>query len=343
MIMRFLFAVTALVALVVTAISGWFLVPYLRKLKIGQSINEIGPTWHGTKQGTPTMGGMMFVLGIIAAIASAYFAVEFGTDSMIIELSGKNIIDVTLSVAVAVAFGLIGFLDDYIKVVQKRNLGLLARFKILLQFAVTGLYLFGLYMNGSLSTALFLPFVGHFEMSYFFYIFAFLLIIGIVNAVNLTDGIDGLAGSVTVIVMLGYVAISIMVYQFATGVVASATAGALVGFLIWNFYPAKVFMGDTGSMFLGGMVATLAFCVGRPEILFLIGFLYMLEALSVILQVTWFKITKRIYGEGRRIFKMSPIHHHFEMKGMSEVKVVILFTSIAFIGVFAALMYIAVY
>ncbi len=343
MIMRFLFALTAVVALVATALSGYFFVPFLRRIKYGQTINDIGPTWHSGKQGTPTIGGLMFVVGIVVAVLSAYFTVQFGADSLFVELSMPNIIDVAIAMAATVAFGAIGFIDDYIKVALKRNLGLMARFKILLQFVVTGLFLYALYVNGSLSTALFMPFVGYVELSYFFYIFAFLLIIGIVNAVNLTDGLDGLATSVTVLVMLGYVALAIVVQQFATGIVASAVAGALVGFLLWNFYPAKVFMGDTGSMFLGGAVATLAFCIGRPEVLFLLGIVYMLEAASVIIQVTWFKITKRIYGEGRRVFKMSPIHHHFEMVGLSEIRIVILFCFLALTGVLAAILYIMVY
>ncbi len=343
MIIRYLLVVTAILSLGVTALSGYFFIPFLKKVKYGQTIKEIGPTWHSGKQGTPTMGGLMFVLGIVGALVVAYITIHYGAESMFLELSEQNLINVGISFMATLCFGAIGFIDDYIKVALKRNLGLVAGLKIIMQFAVAALYMLGLHMNNSLHTEIMIPYVGVIDLSYFFYIFAFLLIIGIVNAVNLTDGIDGLASAVTFIVMIGYVAIAIMVYQFATGIFAAAVAGAMVGFLFWNFYPAKVFMGDTGSMFLGGAVATLAFCIGRPEILFLIGLLYMIEAASVIFQTTYFKITKRIYGEGRRIFRMSPIHHHFEMLGLSEIKIVVLFCFVALTGTLAAILYVVIY
>ncbi len=343
MLMRYLLLLTAIISLAVTGISGYFFIPFLKKVKYGQTIKEIGPTWHSDKQGTPTMGGLMFVLGIIVSLAVAGFTIYYGAESIFLELSMQNILDVAVALGASVGFGLIGFIDDYIKVALKRNLGLVAGIKIILQFAVTSLFLYGLYLNNSLHTTIMLPYFGVVDLSYFFYLIAFLLIIGIVNAVNLTDGIDGLAPSVTFIVMMGYVAISILVYQFATGLFAASVAGAMVGFLLWNFYPAKVFMGDTGSMFLGGAVATVAFCIGRPEILFLIGLLYMLEAASVIIQVGYFKLTKRIYGEGKRIFRMSPIHHHFEMLGLTEIKIVALFCFVALTGTLAAILYIILY
>ncbi len=343
MLMRYLLLLTAVISLGVTGISGYFFIPYLRKVKYGQTIKEIGPTWHSGKQGTPTMGGLMFVLGIVLSLVAAGFTIFHGAESLFLELSMKNIITVAISFGATVGFGLIGFIDDYIKVAMKRNLGLVAGLKIIMQFTVTAFFLYGLHINDSLRTTIMIPYFGVVDLSYFFYIIAFLLIIGIVNAVNLTDGIDGLAPAVTFIVMMGYVAISILVYQFATGLFAAAVAGGMVGFLLWNFYPAKVFMGDTGSMFLGGAVATLAFCIGRPEILFLIGLLYMIEAASVILQVGYFKLTKRIYGKGRRIFRMSPIHHHFEMLGLTEIKIVALFCFIALTGTLAAILYIIIY
>ncbi len=343
MIMRYLLLVTAIISLAVTGISGYFCIPFLRKIKYGQTIKEIGPTWHSGKQGTPTMGGLMFVLGIIIALAVAASTIYFGADSLFLELSMQNIINVAIAFGGALGFGAIGFIDDYIKVALKRNLGLVAGLKIILQFAVATLFMYGLYLNDSLHTTIMIPYFGVVDLSYFFYLIAFLLIIGIVNAVNLTDGIDGLAPSVTFIVMIGYVAISILVYQFATALFTAAVAGGMVGFLLWNFYPAKVFMGDTGSMFLGGAVATTAFCIGRPEILFMIGLLYMIEAASVMIQVGYFKITKRIYGKGKRIFRMSPIHHHFEMLGLTEVKIVALFCFVALTGTLAAILYIVIY
>ncbi len=343
MIIRYLLVVTAILSLAITALSGFFVIPFLKRINFGQTIKEVGPTWHSGKQGTPTMGGMMFVLGVAISLVIAYITVYYGAESMFMELTEQNLINVGISLVATLCFGAIGFIDDYIKVALKRNLGLVAGLKIIMQFAVAALFMYGLHLNNSLHTELMIPYIGVIDLSYFFYIFAFLLIIGIVNAVNLTDGVDGLASAVTFIVMLGYVAIAIIVYQFATGIFAAAVAGGMVGFLFWNFYPAKVFMGDTGSMFLGGAVATLAFCIGRPEILFLIGLLYMIEAASVIIQTTYFKITKRIYGEGRRIFRMSPIHHHFEMMGLSEIKIVALFCFVALTGTLAAILYIVIY
>ncbi len=343
MIIRYLLLVTAILSLAVTALSGYFFIPFLKKVKYGQTIKEIGPTWHSGKQGTPTMGGLMFVLGVIVSVIVAYITIHYGANSLFVELSMPNMINVGISIVATLCFGAIGFIDDYIKVALKRNLGLVAGVKIILQFTVAGVYMYCLHLNNSLHTEIMIPYVGVIDLSYFFYIFAFLLIIGIVNAVNLTDGIDGLASAVTFITMIGYVAISILVSQFASGIFAASIAGAMVGFLFWNFYPAKVFMGDTGSMFLGGAVATLAFCIGRPEILFLIGLLYMIEAASVIFQTGYFKITKRIYGEGRRIFRMSPIHHHFEMMGLSEIKIVVLFCFVALTGTLAAILYVVIY
>ena len=233
-----------------------------------------------------------------------------------------------IGVLTAYAFGLVGFVDDYIKVVKKRNLGLMARYKIVAQVLITGAYLSSLYLNGTLSTIVTLPLLGAVDFGWFFYVLSFLLIIGMVNAVNLTDGIDGLASSVTFVVMMGFMFIASLLGNTTMALFAAAVAGGCAGFLAWNFYPAKTFMGDTGSMFLGGTVVAVAYGIGRPELLLFMGVIYLIEAFSVMLQVTYFKLT-----HGKRIFKMSPIHHHFEMCGWSEVKIVSVFSFITLVGV----------
>ncbi|MEG2769759.1 MAG: phospho-N-acetylmuramoyl-pentapeptide-transferase [Oscillospiraceae bacterium] len=321
--------------MLITAGTGFALVPWLKKLKYGQTIKEIGPTWHKGKEGTPTMGGLMFVIGSLIAVAAAYtfMLTQVGKGEM--PGMGNEVQNLFIMILTSLAFGFVGFVDDFIKVVKQRNLGLMARYKIIMQVLITAIFLGALYLNGTLSTIMNIPFFGAVDVGFFFYPFSFLLIIAMVNAVNLTDGIDGLASSVTFVVALGFVVLSSLMGYFVIALFAAAIAGGCAGFLSWNFHPAKVFMGDTGSMFLGGAVVVLAYCIGRPEILFLIGIVYVCEAASVILQVSFFKITK-----GKRIFKMSPIHHHFEMCGWSEEKIVITFSFTALIGVILSCMYV---
>ena len=225
----------------------------------------------------------------------------------------------------ATCFGFIGFLDDYIKVVKKQNLGLKARQKMILQFVVCIVYLLTLYLAGDTSTIVMLPFIGAVDFGFFYYPLAILVIIYGVNAVNLTDGIDGLAASVTFVISLAFVVICGMLNLLGMSLFAASLAGALLGFLFYNFHPAKVFMGDTGSMFLGGAVIAFSVGIARPFIFFIVGFIYVAEALSVVLQVISFKTT------GKRIFKMSPIHHHFEMSNWSEWKIVGVFSLVTFI------------
>ena len=321
---------TAAVAFVVTALAGKLLIPFLHKLHFGQSIREDGPTWHKSKQGTPTMGGIMFILGSVAAALIGY-AVFALTDSGLTDpLEQMQFFG---GIVMAMLFGLIGFFDDYIKVVKKRNLGLTAWQKILGQVMVTALYLTALYIAGDRSTIINVPFLGQWDLGFFYYPILGILIIGIVNSVNLTDGIDGLCGSITFIVAVFFMVVSTIAGQYGMKILATALAAACIGFLVYNLHPAKVFMGDTGSLFLGGMVVALGFGMNMEFILFFAGFVYCCESLSVILQVISFKTT------GKRIFRMSPIHHHFELGGMSENKIVVLFSSIALImciiGVFA--------
>ncbi len=327
--------VAAGVALLVTALAGIFAVPFLRKLKFGQTINEEGPVWHKGKGGTPTMGGIMMVVGTLLGLVLAYpllQGVSTDADPMASSL-------VILGLFTSLAFGFVGFVDDYLKVVRKKNLGLRAREKLVMQFLIAISFLVSLYFMDRLSTVVRLPFVGAVDFGFFFYPLSILLIVGVVNAVNLTDGIDGLATLVTLWVMCGYGLLLTLFARFQLSLWAAALAGALVGFLFWNFYPAKVFMGDTGSMFLGGSVAALGFCMGRPDILVILSLLYIVEAVSVMIQVSWFKYTKKKYGAGRRIFKMTPLHHHFEMTGWSEVKIDIVFSLVTLFCVAIAYLY----
>lgn len=302
---------------------GKGLIPWLRALKAGQEIREDGPTWHNTKAGTPTMGGWMFIAGSFAASLAAGWGGMLRGDFRHLYIFGFALI-----------FGVIGFLDDFEKVVHHRNLGLTAIQKFLLQIAAAVAFLTLMRYEGLLSPNLYVPFF-HVQiiMSWPVYmVFAAFIIVGTVNAVNITDGIDGLAASVTVPVGLFFAAVAAWWPGLGQiGVFSGALVGALLGFLLYNFHPAKVFMGDTGSLFLGGTVAALAFACDMPLILLLVGFVYLCETMSDILQVGYFKLTR-----GKRLFKMAPLHHHFELSGWSEVKLVAVFTAVSALCCFAA-------
>ena len=322
----------AVIAFGVAALLGFVLIPMLKKLKFGQTIREDGPTWHKGKQGTPTMGGIMFIAGILAAVVVGYILLRVGSVG-----ERFNISDIRLwaGLFIAFAFGFVGFVDDYIKVVKKRNLGLKPKQKLVMQFLIAIAYLACIYLAGDHSTIIPIPFIGQLDLGLFYYPLMVLLIVGAVNAVNLTDGIDGLASSVTFVVGLAFVLICSILGLTNMGLMAVALAAGCLGFLVWNFHPAKVFMGDTGSMFLGGAVVALAFGVGNPIILAFVGIIYLVEAGSVVLQVISFKTT------GKRIFKMSPIHHHFEMSGWKENKIVFVFSLVTLL--FSALAIWSVY
>lgn len=319
---------TALCAFAITAVLGKFLIPFLHKLNFGQTILEIGPSWHKEKQGTPTMGGIMFIVGIsVVTTVSVLLYNAFGTQAVTVYQADptRNIIFVFTGLALALGHSAIGFIDDYIKVVKKRNLGLTAIQKLVLQFAVTIAYLACLGLLGYGGTTV-IPFVGTVDLGWFYYPIAAIVIVGVVNAVNLTDGIDGLDGSLTFFVSLFFMLIASLVGFMGVGFMSAAVAGGCLGFLVWNFHPAKVFMGDTGSLFLGGIVCALAFAVNMPILLLPLGIVYLCEMFSVMLQVSYFKLT-----HGKRLFKMSPIHHHFEMCGWSEVKIVSVFSLVTVI------------
>lgn len=324
----------AIISFGVTAALGILLIPFLHRLKFGQTILEIGPAWHKKKQGTPTMGGIMFIAGVTLAVVTVYFTVRLSGARVGAATSGGEGIRLFAGMMMALAYGAVGFLDDYIKVVKRRNLGLTARQKLLMQLIICAFYLTMLWLSGTRSTAVAIPFIGTLELGLLYYPLAFFIIVGFVNAVNLTDGIDGLASSVTVVYAVVMLAVAGILRFSTAGLLSAALAGGCLGFLVWNFHPAKVFMGDTGSMFLGGLVVALAFDVGLPLMLILTGIIYWCEAFSVILQVISYKTT------GKRIFKMSPIHHHFEMSGWGEVKIVIVFSAVALIGGVAAIMWV---
>ena len=304
--------IMAAVGAVLSGVIGYFLLPVLRALKAGQSIRELGPTWHNNKAGTPMMGGLMF---IFAAIICLLICVPTMTEYTVF-----------YALIPALCFGFIGFLDDFTKIKFKRNLGLTGWQKAALQMIVSVLYLYMLYKEGSLTCDLYIPFVNvtlaiH-PMVYIF--FAMFVMVGCVNAVNLTDGVDGLSSSVTIPVMLVFAAAAVAMGRFDLALLPASLFGGLIAYLFYNWHPAKVFMGDTGSLFLGGVVCALAFALDMPLILILVGFVYICETMSVILQVGYFKLT-----HGKRLFKMAPIHHHFEMCGWKEEKVVLVFAGVS--------------
>ena len=323
---RYMSIVAAVISFAISAALGKALIPWLHKLKYGQPIKEIGPTWHASKQGTPTMGGIMFIAGTVVA---ACIAIPLAG------IAGKRIVTVDLGVRVwgglimGVLYGIVGFADDYLKVVRHNNDGLSFWQKIFSQTAIAAAYLAGLAISGDkLRGATYIPFVdGPVELGIWFYIISLVMIVGFVNAVNLTDGIDGLCGSVTLFAAICFMISAVLVNVLEISILAAALAGGCLGFLIWNFHPAKVFMGDTGSLFLGGMFCALAYGIKMPILIPLVGIIYLCEAGSVILQRYYFKLT-----HGKRIFKMSPIHHHFELSGWSEVKIDTVFSIVTMIG-----------
>ncbi len=304
--------ITAAAGCILSGVIGYFLLPVLRALKAGQSVRDIGPTWHNNKAGTPLMGGLMFIFATIICL--------------LINIPTMENYTVFYVLVLALCFGLVGFLDDFCKVKFKRDLGLTAIQKAMLQMAVSAIYLYLLYRSGVMTSNLYIPFVNttiyiH-PIAYIF--FAMFVMVGCVNAVNLTDGIDGLSSSVTIPVMVFFGAVAFTRQQYDLALLPAVLVGGLIAYLFFNWHPAKVFMGDTGSLFLGGVVCALAFALDMPLILILVGFVYIMETLSVILQVGYFKLT-----HGKRLFKMSPIHHHFEMCGWKEERIVLTFAGVS--------------
>lgn len=327
--------IAAIVAFGVTALSGYYVIPFLRKLKFGQTILDIGPNWHKDKQGTPTMGGIMMIGGFVVSLIVCFLYAVIFKKSFALELKdGYRITVMVAGVLLALCMAAIGFMDDYIKVVKKRNLGLTARQKTFLQLLISAAYLSTLALAGMKTTTI--PFIGDIDISrgfgLIFWPIALVFIYGFTNAVNLTDGIDGLASSVTLVVACAFMLGSGFLGIATNNVFAASLAGACVGFIVWNSHPARVFMGDTGSMFLGGAVVALSFGIGRPVLLIFAGVIYLVEALSDVIQVLYYKKTKK------RIFKMAPLHHHFEMCGWSEDKIVLVFSVVTLVGCIIALL-----
>ncbi len=315
-------------AFIISAILGIFIIPVLRRLKFGQEIREEGPKWHAKKSGTPTMGGLIFIGAIIIMIALCY------TISVLTGIDMPCDSTMFLLIAVSVLYGIIGFIDDYIKVILKRNLGLTAKQKFLMQLiAAIAFVCWAVYGEG-ISTEVRIPFTSlAFDIGFAFIPLAVLVILATVNSVNLTDGLDGLATCITIVVAVFFMLFA----EFGSfpnqtvALFAAILVGSLLGFLIYNKFPANVFMGDTGSLFLGGAVSGMAILLEQPLALIIVGLVYLIETLSVIIQVISFKTT------GKRVFKMSPIHHHFEMFGWKETKIVAVFTAVT--AVLCALMY----
>jgi phospho-N-acetylmuramoyl-pentapeptide-transferase len=295
-----------LLAFIINVILCPIIIPMLRRLKFGQTVRDDGPQTHLAKNGTPTMGGVMIVLAI--ALATIPFVLNGNTDAIAVLI-------------ITVGYGIVGFTDDYIKVVKKRSLGLRAWQKIVFQLIVTAVFAYYIYNYTDLGTSVMLPFVGkELQLGVLYIPFLFFVMVGTVNSVNLTDGLDGLASGVTALVAAFFMMAAMVVSKGALSPVCGTVLGALLGFLLFNSYPAKVFMGDTGSLALGGFVASTAVLLKMPFWLLLVGLIYVCESLSVILQVGYFKLT-----HGKRIFKMAPIHHHFEQCGFKETKVVAIF------------------
>ncbi len=327
--------VAAVVAFGISFGLGYVVIPFLHKLKFGQTILDIGPKWHKNKQGTPTMGGILFIIGTVFAFGAVVIVDKIlggdiiGTNEI---LSKSMNIKVWGGLVMALGFAFIGFLDDYIKVVKKRNLGLTIKQKTVLQIVLMVGYLLTLFLNDP-SGSMFIPFVGMVETKALFWAIGIAVIYCTTNAVNFTDGIDGLCGSVTVTAAVSFIVIGALRNCLGVSLLAAALAGGLVGYLIWNWHPAKVMMGDLGSMFLGGLVVALAYAVDCPFIILLIGIIYVAEFGSDIIQIGYFKLT-----HGKRIFKMAPIHHHFEMCGWKEVKIVKIFSLVNLLGGIAAIL-----
>ncbi len=303
-----LIAVPVIIAFAISVILGPVIIPFLRKLKFGQTVRDDGPQSHLKKNGTPTMGGLIFLISVV--ITCCFYMKDY-----------PQLIPVLF---VTVGFGVVGFLDDYIKIVLKRSDGLSPLQKMFGQFLITGIFAVYMYKFSGISMEVIVPFTGGqtWDLGFFTIPVMFLAIIGTVNGVNFTDGLDGLATSVTVMVAIFFAAVAI---GTGSGIwpVTCAVIGALLGFLLFNVYPASVFMGDTGSLALGGFVVASAYMLQLPMFILIVGLIYWIEILSVMLQVSYFKLT-----HGKRIFRMTPIHHHFELGGWSETRVVAVFTII---------------
>lgn len=333
--------ISVVIAFGITAALGFVIIPWLKKLNFGQTILDIGPSWHKSKQGTPNMGGFMFIIGIVISFSASALLFHFTGGKLESDYSnpieGRDMVLLIASLALAVGCGIVGFTDDFIKIKLKRNEGLSAKQKTLGQLIITFGYTLTLWLSDN--TVWYLPFIGNVNfksnlfLSVVFWLVSIFIIYGCVNSVNLTDGVDGLCSSVTTTVAVTFIIASFMLKFAGLGILAGALLGGVLGFLCWNWNPAKTFMGDTGSLFLGGMVVALGFAIKCPLLLLPIGIVYVCETMSDIIQIGYFKIT-----HGKRIFKMAPIHHHFEMCGWKEKKICVVFSAVNAVGCAVALL-----
>ncbi len=310
---------------ILAALLGKIVIPELQRLHFGQTIREEGPAWHQKKQGTPTMGGIIFILATTVTAVLGLLAAQLLLSDKPLDDGALLVVKLLGTLFLPLGCSAIGFADDYIKVVKKRNLGLTARQKLLAQLLVSAVYAVSQYLVGG--TTIHVPFFGMVDFGFWYIPFCVFVIIAMSNATNLTDGVDGLCGSVSFVAVLPFAVLAGHSAAFGLELVAVAFAGALAGFLLWNLHPAKVFMGDTGSLYIGAVLTSLAFALNIPFVLVPVGIIYILENLSVILQVSYFKITK-----GKRLFKMSPLHHHFEMCGWKENTIVLVFSAVTLAG-----------
>lgn len=316
---------TGVVSFALAALLGKAVIPALRNLKFGQTIREEGPQWHKGKQGTPTMGGIIFILATVLAAVLGLLTAQLALSDKPLLDNTANIVKLLGILFLPLGCGAIGFADDYIKVAKKRNLGLTARQKLFWQLVVSLLYALSRFFVGG--TLVHVPFLGFVDFGFWYIPFCIFVIIAMSNATNLTDGVDGLCGSVSFVAVLPFVILAGQRDAFGVELISVAFAGALAGFLLWNLHPAKVFMGDTGSLFIGGFLTATAFALDIPFALVLAGVIYIAENLSVILQVVYFRVSG-----GKRLLKMSPLHHHFELCEWKENSIVIVFTVITAIG-----------
>ncbi len=315
MYLFWLFILGGAATFVLTVVIARRVIPILKSKKMGQPILEIGPRWHKSKEGTPTMGGIAFITAMLIVSAAAL---------VISALLGKSesLLPLLPTLGLALAGGLIGVIDDRAKLLKRQNEGLRAYQKFLLQLIAAALYLIVMRLCGWLETTLIIPYIDvELKLGAGYYVVALLLITGMINSVNLTDGIDGLASSVTLVIGVFFAVLAFVWSEPSLGLWSALVIGGTLGFLVYNLYPARVFMGDTGSLFLGGLVVGGAFMLGSPLLVVIMGIVYIIETASVMLQVAYFKLT-----HGKRIFKMTPIHHHFEMCGWSEIKIVTVFS-----------------
>ena len=321
------FIIVAVATFLLSVVSERFMIPILKSRKVGQKILEIGPRWHKSKEGTPTMGGICFIFAMIVVSAVA----------LLIQFEGA--LPFVFAMGLGLANALIGFVDDYTKLVKKQNEGLLAWQKFALQVVAAVLYLVAMEIWGGLDTSLHIPFTSFsVDLKFFYYLIAIILITGMSNSTNLTDGIDGLAATISLVVgcFFSLVAFFGVQQNRSLSLIGALLIGGMLGFLVYNFHPARVFMGDTGSLFLGGILTGAAFAMGSPLVILICGLMFVIETASVMLQVSVFKLS----GRKKRLFRMAPIHHHFEQCGWSEVKIVSVFGALTV--VFCAIAWFAI-